>query len=299
MTLEEYTASSRKRQLLQYDRDKWQEVGSIPVNTLQLFITNKCNLRCRGCFYSNRLGKDEMSFEEYKDYIKSYGSQVQKVILLGGEPTIHPELEQMLKLNQDRELKTTIYTNGFNLKRLESLDLDRVSVRLGVYGLENSEKPLSRICRTTLPIEIVYMLRRDNTQELLKTAIAAEKDFNCRGFYISSIREIDKTGSFWLDTKETLPIEQYAQFIQGFVKEYEGNIHKLHIARRGVLYTKTRDETKTANKCRFGNIFPDSKKVICPFDISRNITSPELKFNQRTCNKHSECILQKIVLQRK
>lgn len=292
-----YTESSRERVLLKYDTDRWKESHSAPTNTLQLFITNKCNLRCRGCFYQDKLGKGEMTFEEYSDYVSQYAMGVQKVILLGGEPTIHPELEKMLELNNDLGLKTTIYTNGFDLKRFEGTSLPNVSIRIGVYGSNSSEKPLSQVDRISSPIDMVYMLRRDNVQELMETAIVAEQDFNCKGFYISSIREIDKTGSFWRDTDETIPIEEYAQIIQEFVTNYSGSIKKIHIARRGVL--ETGNEPEYTHKCRFGNIFPDGQKVMCPFDISRNITSPELSFDKRACNKHTECILQKIVLERK
>jgi hypothetical protein len=291
-----YTESSRERVLLKYDKERWKERNSTPINTLQLFITNKCNLRCRGCFYQDKLGKGEMSFDEYSDYVSKYAAEVQKVILLGGEPTIHPELEKMLEFNESLGLKTTIYTNGFDLKRFEGLQLPKVSIRIGVYGSTSSEKPLSQVDRISSPIDMVYMLRKDNVGELMETAKIAEEDFDCKGFYISSIREIDKTGSFWKDTEETLPIEDYVQVIQNFVNNYDGNIPKLHIAKRGVLYTP--NESGPTRRCRFGNIFPDGQKVICPFDISRNITSPELEFDKRACNKHTECILQKIVLEK-
>jgi len=51
---------------LQYDQSKWQELIPRPVNTLQLFITNKCNNRCKACFYAHKLGSEEMSFDDYK-----------------------------------------------------------------------------------------------------------------------------------------------------------------------------------------------------------------------------------------
>ncbi len=293
----EYTESSRNKQILQYDANMWQERETKPINTLQLFITNKCNLRCRGCFYADKLGNTEMSFEEYKKNVLQYRDQVQKVILLGGEPTIHSELEKMLKFNQDLNLKTTIYTNGFDLKKVENLNLEGISIRVGVYGSTESEKPLSKVDNTKIPVDVVYMLRRDNVAQLFETAQMAEDNFNCKSFYVSSIREVDKTLSFWKDTAETLPIEEYVTIVQDFVNRYQGNIPKLHIAKRGVLFTE--NKSSKTERCRFGNIFPDGKKVICPFDISRNITSPELTFDKRDCNKHTECILQKIVLEKK
>jgi hypothetical protein len=132
----------------------------------------------------------------------------------------------------------------------------------------------------------------------MNTAGMAESEFNCRGFYISSIRDIERTGSFWKDTSETLPIKEYTNVVRDFVRNYSGNIPLLHLARRGVLYTGNENSDVTC-KCRFGNIFLNGDRIICPLDISKNITSGELIFNQRPCNKHTECILQKIVLKRR
>ena len=300
--------------MLEYDESRWEELIPAPVNTLQLFITNRCNNRCKGCFYAHSLGSDEMKFEDYKKTILKYAHSISKVVLLGGEPTLHKDLCKMIKLNTILGLKTTVYTNGINIKALENIDLANTTIRVGVYGAEISEKPLSKVPATGLPVTVVYMLRKDNVDELMKTALMAEKRFNCQAFYISSIRDIAATHDYWKDTEETLPLEEYFEVVQSFVKNYTGNIKKIHIARRGVIETKKK-ALLAPRHCRFGNIFPDtskqklagpgkqsfpdSKKIICPLDISKKAYSPELCFRTRKCNKHNECILQKIVLQRK
>ena len=143
---------------------------------------------------------------------------------------------------------------------------------------------------------IVYMLRKDNLSELIETAKIAENDFNCKGFYISSIKDIAKTNNFWIDTPETISPEEYFEVVQKFVDNYRGKILVLHISNRGII--KTEDSNKTYS-CRFGNIFPDGEKIICPFDISRKITTDNLIFNKRYCNKDNSCLLQKTVLKRR
>ena len=52
------------------------------------------------------------------------------------------------------------------------------------------------------------MLRQDNINELKEAVKLAEKEFNCKAFYISSIRDITATKNFWKDTKETIPIKK-------------------------------------------------------------------------------------------
>lgn len=296
-----------EEKFLIYDSAKYKEVPTIPLNTLQVFITDRCNLRCDGCFYAHNLGRDEMSLGEYKQHVNNYLGTIDRVTLLGGEPTLHKNLSDMLRFNLENKVKSTIYTNGKRLKDLENIGaeiLDNTSIRFGVYGFSSGERPLTNVQRTKLPITMVYMLRKNNIAELMQVALAAETDFNCKGFYISSIREIGVSGSFWRDSKDTIPLNDYFQIVQDFVANYEGNLD-LHIARRGVI--KSRFDVDVAdgdddsacsrpNKCRFGNIFPDEKKIICPFDISKKLYSPKLVFNQRKCNKNKNCLLTKIVL---
>jgi MoaA/NifB/PqqE/SkfB family radical SAM enzyme len=291
---------------LKYDTSIWEEVIPSPKNTLQLFITNKCNLRCRGCFYAHKLdSKEEMAFSDYQRSIWTYYQNVSKIILLGGEPTLHPDLPKIIAFNQNLFLPTTIYTNGINLKILNGIDLSDIDIRVGVYGSHKSEKPLDKVS-TLLPITIVYMLRKDNVEELLKTAKLAEENYNCRKFYVSSIRDITQTHDFWKDTPETLSPQEYAGIVQEFLNQYQGNLSEIHIARRGVIEpnkqinpTKRSSASSLVTRCRFGNIFPNGEKIICPFDISNQITVPELKFDYSIpCNKRG-CLLQKIVLKRK
>jgi len=286
--------------VLEYDTSKWQEMSIKPVNTLQLFITNKCNLRCKGCFYAHNLGGEEMDIDRYKLYVLDNLHEINKVIILGGEPTLHKNLPRMIRFNNACRLRTTIYTNGYNLDMLEKMgpeELKHTDIRIGVHGTVSSEKPLMNIKKISLPVTIVYMLTKNNIHEMMTAAKVAEKDFNCRRFYISSIRDILATKDYWKDTEETLSMEDYFNTVQKFINDYKGGLD-VHIAWRGVVRTQDEKGIKKerVSKCRFGNIFPDGKKIICPLDISNNVYSDELRFNTRHCNKNSSCILTKIAL---
>lgn len=288
--------------LLDYDESKWREVIAEPENTLQVFITDKCNLRCPECFYGQWLGSKEMDVDEYKQHVLKYLKYIKKVTLLGGEPTLYKRLTEIIEFNIGLRLKTTIYTNGVRIDRLKSVMNDStmakmISVRIGVHGFNSSEKPLNTVPKTDLPVTIVYMVAEYNKHDLMDTTYFAERNFNCVGFFISSIREIEKTGDYWIDTERTVPINQYAHIVQSFVKHYDGGIKKLHLSTRGVIVTRNQDFAKIT-KCRFGSILRDGSKIIAPFDISTNKTSPELAFDQQKCVRHHKCVLQKIVLER-
>jgi len=294
--------NQRKDVLLKYDETRWREKVIIPQNSLQLFITDKCNLRCPECFYGSNLGKLQMSLVDYKRYVIRYKDCVTKVILLGGEPTLHKKLPEMIVFNAELGLKTTLYTNGIRLVRIEELMRDPemrkwLTIRIGVHGLTVSEKKLNKIVRTDLPVTIVYMLATYNKHEMMSAAEYAEKNFNCEGFFLSSIREMDITGDYWLDTERTIPIQKYARIVQSFVNEYRGNISTLHISTRGVLVTSVQDFTNV-KKCRIGSILRDGTRILSPFDISLMKNVSRLTFNTQQCSRHHKCVLQKIVLER-
>jgi molybdenum cofactor biosynthesis enzyme MoaA len=69
--------------------------------------------------------------------------------LAGGEPTLYKDLDKVIEYNQSKNLKTTIYTNGYNLSLLENKDLINVNIRIGILGLykqENWKKLFTRSC---------------------------------------------------------------------------------------------------------------------------------------------------------
>lgn len=267
---------------------RWQEIPVTPVNTLQIFITNRCNLRCKGCFYGHKLDtSSDMSLELYQNIVRENAPFIKKITLLGGEPLLHKQIGEMLIENSKYNISTTIYTNGRFLDVLKDFPNVPFDLRIGVLGNISSEKPLQKVIPTDFPVKIVVMLRKDNVSDLNDIAKVAENQFNCTGLYLSSIREMDITGDFWKDTENTLSNVEYAGIVQKFFYEYQGGIPRLDIATRGVL------KSLPIKHCRFGNVFPDGTNIICPLDISLGKTNP-LIYNKNPCNKHTHCVLQKI-----
>jgi len=88
---------------------------------MNVFITNICNQSCPYCFAKlktfydvrNRQQIQHMSLEKYLiclDFLhKSHENHLK---LLGGEPTLHPEIRQFIELNLERGIETTLFTNG-------------------------------------------------------------------------------------------------------------------------------------------------------------------------------------------
>jgi MoaA/NifB/PqqE/SkfB family radical SAM enzyme len=217
------------------------------------------------------------------EYRERFG--VTKAILLGGEPTLHPLVGRFVQDAVDLGFMVTVYSNGARLNALDGLVGPKVTVRIGVLGYERSEKPLAKIPAPKYPVSIVYMLRRDNVDELGRTVKDAEERFDTSYFMLSSIRDIQFTGSYWKDTEDTIPNEEYQRIVVGFLGRYRGRL-AIHAATRGVFPGCGHDT------CRFINVYPDGGTTLCPFDISLGIRDDPSVFG-RKCGKHHECLLQK------
>lgn len=283
-----------------FDPDVWSISFPKPKNTLQTFITNRCDRRCRGCFYDARLGSGDIPLSQYKEIVDEQDGRIQKVMMLGGEPTLHGDLGEMVAYNESKGLTTTVYTNGVDVARLNDIydSHPSLTIRIGVLGLEDSEKPLRGVVAPRNGF-VVYMMRQDNIGGVLPTASFAKNELGVEDFMISTIRDIATTGDFWLDTDETIPMDEYAIIAQSIARIVGGDPlfpKRLHISRRGMFYGPFEQDT-----CRFLNVFPDGTRIICPFDISLDIRHEgEFEFGTRPCDKSAEgCILQKLVLESK
>lgn len=99
---------------------------------IYLELTPACNSRCPGCLnesfindFSRRTIKPEyryppLSAEKWALLLDVLPLSLEKVILSGGEPTLHAEFEIILKSLEERDLDYAIFTNGRwpNPKRL-------------------------------------------------------------------------------------------------------------------------------------------------------------------------------------
>jgi len=75
-------------------------------------ITNICNLKCKFCPETNRK-KDFMSIENFEETIKKIHKHTNLVCLhVKGEPLLHPNLEDILKILEKYNLRANITTNG-------------------------------------------------------------------------------------------------------------------------------------------------------------------------------------------
>lgn len=80
---------------------------------IQLYVTTRCNLDCDFCFNGKALAARDMSFPDFTRIIgvlKTAG--IIKLDMLGGEPTLHPDLMQFLRFAVQEGMRINLSSNG-------------------------------------------------------------------------------------------------------------------------------------------------------------------------------------------
>jgi len=104
----------------------------IHKNKIELEITTKCNMKCYHCDRSCRQAPSDelMTLEQIKYFVDESVKANKKwsfIVLIGGEPTLHPDIYEICniiinyKLKYSPNTKITISTNGVSPKTKETL----------------------------------------------------------------------------------------------------------------------------------------------------------------------------------
>lgn len=110
------------------------------LTSVDVYITSQCNRRCTYCFlpsdfFASGLRMSMAAFSDVSTWCVRNG--VGEVTFLGGEPSLHPSLPEMVSIANDRGLKVRVVTNGARRFRrlledgqIKPQSLSRVAVSL-------------------------------------------------------------------------------------------------------------------------------------------------------------------------
>ena len=105
---------------------------------IYLEITNRCNLSCSFCLRSGR-AKSFMRTEDFRVILGKIEAHTDHLALhVLGEPLLHPELDELLALCREHNLKVNLTTNGTLLPQRQGLLLASPALRqvnISLHGL--------------------------------------------------------------------------------------------------------------------------------------------------------------------
>ncbi len=100
------------------DMSDKSENRTYPLNQIYFYLTEGCNLRCRHCWVAPKYQEEGTSypvldldlFNRIIEQAKPLGLACVK--LTGGEPLLHPQIQDILELIRAEDLQLTMETNG-------------------------------------------------------------------------------------------------------------------------------------------------------------------------------------------
>ncbi len=109
------------------------------IPTINYHITKPCNMKCKHCFSEfHEMTEDWLDVPQAKDIISKIANlkSVRKINFSGGEPTLHPNILEIVQFAKKCGLETSIITNGIKLagdpkfrdELLRSLDILAISL---------------------------------------------------------------------------------------------------------------------------------------------------------------------------
>lgn len=115
-------------------------------NVVSIVFLPHCNLRCPYCHATHLVNKpnelESIPLEAIKEEIIQYKAWLDGVVITGGEPTFHDDIDFLISTFKDIGLKVRLDTNGTNPNKLESLIREQLidCVAMDIKAPLNEEK---------------------------------------------------------------------------------------------------------------------------------------------------------------
>jgi MoaA/NifB/PqqE/SkfB family radical SAM enzyme len=82
-------------------------------------LTNRCNLSCQHCFSRRHGGRDDLPLSVIKRILaEAKTHDFDHLSFTGGEPTIHPDFAEMLRLTHQAGYRFGFNSNGWNFRKI-------------------------------------------------------------------------------------------------------------------------------------------------------------------------------------
>lgn len=122
---------------------------SLPL-TVEAHLTYRCSLSCENCnraCHLNQTHTPDLTLDQFREAVAS-APNVVRIVLIGGEPTLHPDVVEFGRVALTLAPKVLIYSNAHTVyarARLAAL------ATLGIHNRDSTAKPYGSIRHATNP----------------------------------------------------------------------------------------------------------------------------------------------------
>ena len=174
-------------------------------------ITNICNLNCSFCPATNRIKKN-MSIEEFKTIIDKINNYTNHIYLhIKGEPLMHPNLDEILKICNTYKININITTNARLLKnKIDVINNNKIrQINISLHSFNDIEEikellnVIDKINNTYISLRLWNNKENKEVLELLSKHYNKPIVFNGKRVTLTNNIFLDKDILFdWPDIKK-------------------------------------------------------------------------------------------------
>ncbi|MCE5195037.1 MAG: radical SAM protein [Nitrospiraceae bacterium] len=226
---------------------------------IQFFPTLRCNSSCSFCFNRGIGINEEINKANYKKIIdKLADAGINEIDILGGEPTLHPEIIQLIDIPIKRNMHVFLSSNGSNIDILELL-LQKYNKNTLTLGISVNSKKISNELHNFI-VKNKPILKGICTAE--KTIPDAAVDYVKSGipYFILFMDAITKK-----ELKETIPFYEFLQKLNTLKDKYK-NVDGVYCSG---FVSKDRHETRCPAGTVKLSVLPDGSVFPC-YLLARN-----------------------------
>ncbi len=264
-------------------------------------ITMDCNLRCSHCYVGKHLHKNQhIDTNQIINDLSSFRENgTNKIVLLGGEPTIHPEFMKILtNALEIGFVQVVVDTNGQIGFPIPEKYINTIKIRFSFEGHNSSTndqirgegafnkslKNLKIFNKQNVNCEITCTINRYNFNELSKF-IEFFTDVGIKNFnfhFLSLTGAAQNNQHLLLRPEEVLEVQEHLQSL---------NEKKMILIRYPKLIVHEDDiqsEIIHGLQCLIGShkrllVFPNGLNIYCPLELSNTFTSLNEKSGISVC----------------
>lgn len=169
------------KDFLQDECMKLTDWGELIMPHVELHISDKCNLNCKGCTHFSPLFEEIGADFEQKigdiRQLKKIFSDIFRVDILGGEPLLNPELKKYI-VTLRKELPNSfiqIYTNGILIPKLSADVLKAIhdyNIAISISEYYPTHKMIDEIVCCLNQYHIRYRIAEYNSKQLFNKPIS-------------------------------------------------------------------------------------------------------------------------------
>lgn len=241
---------------------------------------NPCNLTCSFCCFANRNLKQMLTLDQMKSAIDQFADLgvLGMEFTGGGEPTLHPKINDAIAYAHGRGLKIGMVTNGSLLKKVTNWHMV-TWVRLGMYGFdEGYDYDLEVFEGTGCAVSAAYVwdgaLETSTNPNVTGEWTDTNKKILSKNFYkeenfFRMLKWVEEkkipTRIAFNAIKDTVETAKDIEKIRGLLETYEASFDRLKYAFLSDFNFKG---TRRNDHCYMHNVkpcvFTDGSVYVCP-----------------------------------